>query len=295
MLTVCRVGLLTMIIPLYQAELAHPDIRGAITSLQQFMLGVGALVAGWVSYGTYVGLPDSNSGQFRIPLGIQLFPAVILGSLIFLFPESPRWLIDHGHTTKGLETLAKLHAHGNQQDPWVLAEFAQIQERLEYEHSMEARSYVELFRDRSTFRRVLIAVALQASVQMTGVSAIQYFSVAIYGQVGIVGSDTLKFQAINNVIALVAEALCIGFIDMLGRRRTLITGNIVNSITFIVATILIAKFPSNSVRVYPLSDSRSTNPVVVQHRRTLGVHRRNIYIQFLLLSLLWTPELASTC
>lgn len=40
-----------MIIPLYQAELAHPDIRGRITALQQFMLGVGALAAAWISYG----------------------------------------------------------------------------------------------------------------------------------------------------------------------------------------------------------------------------------------------------
>lgn len=50
------VGILCMIIPLYQAELAHPDIRGRVTALQQFMLGVGALVASWVSYGKHAHL-----------------------------------------------------------------------------------------------------------------------------------------------------------------------------------------------------------------------------------------------
>lgn len=40
------VGFLVMIIPLYQAEIAHPSIRGRITGLQQFMLGIGAAVAG---------------------------------------------------------------------------------------------------------------------------------------------------------------------------------------------------------------------------------------------------------
>jgi MFS family permease len=49
-------GILCMIIPLYQAELAHPSIRGRVTALQQFMLGIGALIASWVSYGTYVTL-----------------------------------------------------------------------------------------------------------------------------------------------------------------------------------------------------------------------------------------------
>ena len=39
------VGFLVMIIPLYQAEIAHPSIRGRLTGLQQFMLGIGAAVA----------------------------------------------------------------------------------------------------------------------------------------------------------------------------------------------------------------------------------------------------------
>lgn len=39
------VGILVMIVPLYQAEIAHPAIRGRITGLQQLMLGIGAAVA----------------------------------------------------------------------------------------------------------------------------------------------------------------------------------------------------------------------------------------------------------
>lgn len=39
------VGMLVMIIPLYQAEIAHPDIRGRITAFQQLLLGVGACTA----------------------------------------------------------------------------------------------------------------------------------------------------------------------------------------------------------------------------------------------------------
>lgn len=39
------VGILVMIVPLYQAEIAHPSIRGRITGLQQLLLGVGACVA----------------------------------------------------------------------------------------------------------------------------------------------------------------------------------------------------------------------------------------------------------
>lgn len=86
------VGFLVMIVPLYQAELAHPSIRGRVTALQQFMLGIGALVASWVSYATYTYIPASSSQQWRISLGIQVIPAGFLAALIMLFPESPRYV-----------------------------------------------------------------------------------------------------------------------------------------------------------------------------------------------------------
>ncbi|KAK5940310.1 hypothetical protein PMZ80_007730 [Knufia obscura] len=236
------VGFLTMIIPLYQAELAHPSIRGRITALQQFMLGIGALVASWVSWGTYRNLKGS-SAQWRIPLGLQILPAVFLAALILLFPESPRWLIDHGKTEKGHQVLAKLHAHGNLNDPFVLAEYEQIQQSITYEHEHEAKSYFELFQSKTAFRRLFLCIALQASVQMTGVSAIQYYSVTIYGQIGISGDDTLKYQGINSIIAIIAQFTTILFIDKTGRRWPLILGNLGNCITFIIAAILIAQFP----------------------------------------------------
>lgn len=82
-------GILTMIVPLYQAELAHPDIRGRINALVQFMLGLGSFTAAWVTYGTFIHL-KSSSGQWRIPLGLQNLPTLFLATLIWVFPESPR-------------------------------------------------------------------------------------------------------------------------------------------------------------------------------------------------------------
>ncbi|KAK8045121.1 hypothetical protein PG993_005145 [Apiospora rasikravindrae] len=218
------VGFLTMIIPVYQGEICHPSIRGRVTGLQQFMLGIGALVATWLTWGTNVNLNDER--QWRIPLGIQIIPAIILAALIFIFPESPRWLIDHNQAELGLQTLARLHANGNTNDAWVQAEYAQIQETIAFEHEHEAKSYTELFTKKSAFRRLFLAVALQASVQMTGVSAIQYFSVNIFKQIGISQENALKYQAINSILALIAQMACLFTIDKFGRRWTLITGNL---------------------------------------------------------------------
>src|ERR1700754_1311459 len=141
--------------------------------------------------------------------------------------------MDHGKPDEALKILAKLHAHGNEQDPWVMAEYEQVQASIAHEHEFEAKSYLELFRSKSTFRRLFLCCALQASVQMTGVSAIQYYSPIIFGKMGISTDDTLKYQGISSIIALIAQFLCILFIDHTGRRWPLILGNLGNMVTFI--------------------------------------------------------------
>lgn len=60
---------------------------------------------------------------------------------------------------------------------------------------------------------------------------------------GISGNDTLKYQGINSIIALIAQFCTILFIDRTGRRWPLILGNLGNMVTFIIATVLLAKFP----------------------------------------------------
>ncbi|UPK90725.1 hypothetical protein LCI18_001660 [Fusarium solani-melongenae] len=236
------VGVLCMIVPLYQAELAHPHIRGRITALQQLMIGVGAFIATWVGWACFVEL-GSSSAQWRVPLAIQNVPAIFLAALTYLFPESPRWLADKGKDEETLHTLARLHANGNVEDPFVMAEYDEIRNSIQYEHQHAAKSYKELFKSRSAFRRLFLCCAIQASVQMTGVSAIQYYSPTIFRQIGIATDDTLKYQGISNGLAIVAQICAMLLIDRTGRRWPLIGGNLFNSVTFIIASILLALFP----------------------------------------------------
>ncbi|KAF9698914.1 hypothetical protein EKO04_003340 [Ascochyta lentis] len=240
------VGFLVMIVPLYQAEISHPSIRGRVTGLQQLMLGIGAVTATWLTHGTNTSISNTDNNQWRIPLGIQVIPAGVLGALILLFPESPRWLIDHGRREEGLKTLARLHSNGNLDDPWVQEEFHQIEQAIEHEHSVAAKGYKDLFTDRSSFRRLFLVCAIQASVQMTGVSAIQYYTPQIYKGLDIGTGDALKYQGISNVLSVVAQACTVLFIDRIGRRWPLIIGNVVNGICWIIVTAAIANFPNAS-------------------------------------------------
>jgi hypothetical protein len=194
----------------------------------------------------FSGYPDSSSEQWRVSLGIQLLPAGILALLIMFFPESPRWLLDKDRADEALQTLANLHANGNVDDAWVRAEFSQIQDEVAFENQHAAKTYSELFVNKSSFRRLLIAVAIQAAIQMTGVSAIQYYSVKIFEQIGIDATKTLQYQIYNSIIALFAQFCCMMLIDHLGRRWPLILGHLGNMVTFIIATALLANFPPES-------------------------------------------------
>ncbi|EIN03883.1 general substrate transporter [Punctularia strigosozonata HHB-11173 SS5] len=238
------IGMLAMLAPLYQAEIAHPSIRGRLTTLQQFMLGIGSFVASFIGYGCYHGI--SGQAQWRIPLGIQLVPAIPLAIFILLLPESPRYLAMKGRDDDALQILARLHAHGDTSDPFVVAEHREILDQIALEKLETRNAWHQLFFIPSNFRRLFLGVAIQFSVQMTGVSVIQYYSPTIFASIGIDTSTTLGLQSGNSVIALIGEALCVMYIDKFGRRPVYVAGNALSGFTFVIGTIIIALFPAGS-------------------------------------------------
>ncbi|KAH9937984.1 general substrate transporter [Amylocystis lapponica] len=217
------IGMLAMLAPLYQAEIAHPSIRGRLTTLQQFMLGIGALIASFIGYGCYHGL--SGQAQWRVPLGIQLLPALPLAFFVLLLPESPRYLAMKGRDQEALFVLGRLHAHGDITDPFVVSEHREILEQVKVEAEETRNAWTQLFTIKSNVRRLILGIAIQFSIQMTGVSTIQYYSPRIYASIGIDTSTTLGLQSGNSPF---------------------IWGNALSGLTFVIGTIIIALFPAGS-------------------------------------------------
>ncbi|CAE6440057.1 unnamed protein product [Rhizoctonia solani] len=238
------VGQLAHLAPLFQSEIAHSSIRGRLTTLQQFFLGIGAFIASFIGYGCYNRLQGTQA-QWRLPLGLQLFPAVPLALLIHAFPESPRWLAMKGRHEEALLCLARLHANGDTSDTFVQSELADIEESIEKDRRESENAWSLLFFEPSNRRRLLLGIVLQFSVQMTGVSAIQYYAPAIFQEVGFDAGKTLLFQSINSVIALLGEAACVLLVDRLGRRWPLISANILSASTFVIGTAIIAIYPAD--------------------------------------------------
>ncbi|BGO93293.1 hypothetical protein NBRC10512_006212 [Rhodotorula toruloides] len=110
------VGLGSAIVTIYQAEITRPAIRGRIVATQQLAITFSELLQYFVSFGcSYI----ANSASFRMRWALQAIPGLILGILMFAFPESPRWLMDHGREGQALQILADVYAKGDTENELV--------------------------------------------------------------------------------------------------------------------------------------------------------------------------------
>ena len=84
------VGSTSFVVPLYIGEIAPPERRGGLVSLNQLSVTIGILVSELVAYFL------AGHGDWRFSVGLALLPAVVLGLGIAREPESPAWLVRQG-------------------------------------------------------------------------------------------------------------------------------------------------------------------------------------------------------
>ncbi|KAF9280588.1 hypothetical protein BGZ68_007133 [Mortierella alpina] len=235
------VGLASMIVPVYQSEIAPKNIRGRIVSLQQWAITWGILIQYFIQYGC--SFIDSEAA-FRVPWGIQVVPGLILLAGISVFPYSPRWLADKGRNAEALEVLANLRANGNQNDPAVLAEYKEIEDAITFDRTQAARSYKELFQ-KPYVRRVFLGMSLQSWSQLTGMNVAMYYIVFIFQGAGITGQNAnLQASSIQYVLNVVMTIPAILFIDKWGRRPVLLLGSTFMALWLFLIGGLMGKYGS---------------------------------------------------
>ena len=101
--------------------------RGRITALYNTGYFGGAIPAAGITLATQ---RMASDWAWRIPILIQLLPAVIVMTTVPFLPESPRWLYMHGFENEAFEFLEKYHANGRKGDPLVTLQIEEFKESI---------------------------------------------------------------------------------------------------------------------------------------------------------------------
>ncbi|KAL2222604.1 putative MFS sugar transporter [Thermoascus aurantiacus ATCC 26904] len=236
------VGLMSMSVPVYQAECAHPRYRGLIIGLAQQMIGIGFIVSVWVGYGS-LHAPDTSQFQWRFPLAFQAVPALMLVVGMAFLPESPRHLIEKERYDQAMKVLRKLHFDGSNEE-WIQGEYAEIKTTIEAEKAITAPGWTIMFKVPQWRTRLLHGVAVQVFTQMTGINVINYYQTIMYDALGITGHRNTLVVGIYTCIGPLTNLIFIIFLlDRVGRRRPMIFGTIAISIALICEAALNSQNP----------------------------------------------------
>ena len=204
------VGISIVVVPVFVAESVPARVRGAMLVLYQVVTVIGVLC------GYAVSLALSDTGNWRLMLGIAAVPAVVLLPFVLRLPDTPRWYAMKGRWEEAAATLARVDPDADQQAELALMRSALSEETGGVWSQMIHKPYL---------RATVFVVVLGFFIQITGINATVTYGPRIFEAMGVDSTqETLLMSGLVQVIALVAVLTSLSLIDRVGRRPILLTG-----------------------------------------------------------------------
>lgn len=148
----------------------------------------GSIPAAAITLGTSF---MTTNWAWRLPLLCQCFPAIILCSVVWFLPESPRWLIANSRDDEARAILVKYHGNGDPSHPIVELEWEEMHRDIQTDASDKRWwDYSELFKTRSARRRMFMVILMGVFGQFSG-NGLGYFNLSIYE---LLGYDTIMVR-----------------------------------------------------------------------------------------------------
>ncbi len=214
------VGLASMLSPMYIAEIAPARVRGNLVAWNQFAIIFGMLVIYFVNYGiSRAGSGDVwlNNIGWRYMFLSGAIPSVAFLLLLFIVPETPRYLMLKGNEAGARAVLAKLTTpeEGEQ-------EIADIRASLAEHHSGRMFSFGMLL--------IFIGIMLSVFQQFVGINVVLYYAPEIFKNVGFDTNASLLQTIIVGAVNLIFTVVAIVTVDKLGRKPLQIIGALVMAV-----------------------------------------------------------------
>lgn len=185
------VGLASMVLPIYLAELSPAKFRGRIVASLVVLITGGQVVAYLIN-----AIFSHVHKGWRWSFGLGAVPALAQLVLSFALPESPRHQLRHGRVAPARKTLQRLNPHLTHEAVQRRIERIQTEvgeplgdgrdtrERMVLSWRTRAREWswtdlwkgklAQLWQDRANRRALLVAMGLQFFQQATGFNCLMY-------------------------------------------------------------------------------------------------------------------------
>ncbi len=191
------IGAASVIAPMYIAEIAPGRMRGRLVAVTQFNIVLGILVAFFSNY-LLVGMGSDN---WRWMFGVMAIPSAAFFILMFVVPESPRWLVKMNRTDNARSIFEQIGAEN------IDSELNEVVESLKEEHGT-----TKLMQKKYSFV-IWCAVLLAFFSQLSGINVIMYYAPMIFEKAG-ASTGMAMLQAIAvGVTNLIFTILAMFFID----------------------------------------------------------------------------------
>lgn len=196
-------GISSMTVPMYIAEISPPHMRGRLVSVNQLFVTVGILV----SY--IVDLSFAASGDWRWMIGLGAIPAAVFGLGMLFLPESPRWLMKMGRMERAKKILCSITSETE-----AMKEIADMQ-----------KTPPKVKRTPWLRRMFIVGIGLAIFQQITGINTIIYYSPIIFELAGFkTATSAVLATGIVGVVNFAFTIVALWLLDKSGRRKLLLIG-----------------------------------------------------------------------
>jgi SP family sugar porter-like MFS transporter len=223
------IGLASNLSPMYIAEISPASMRGKFVSVNQLTIVIGILAAQLVNWliakpvpagATAADILASWNGQagWRWMFGAEAVPAFLFFLLMFLIPESPRWLVKNGRDAEAEKILARVGGKG-----FAGQALREIRDTLASGESrkVDFRSLL----GPGMGKVLVVGVVLAIYQQWCGINVIFYYAQEIFTAAGYGVSDVLFNIVITGTVNLIFTLIAIRLVDRLGRKPLMMAGS----------------------------------------------------------------------
>jgi MFS family permease len=181
------IGIVSIVSPVYISEISPQKVRGMMVLLYQLAITAGFVLAYLVNYLLLVNVDVPE--LWRIMLGAEAVITILFLCVVFLIPESPRWI--EAHTCGGV--LRRRVPWGELKKPGIVKAMA-----------------------------VGCAIALLG--QFMGVNAVLYYGPEIFANAGFAARDSSFSTVLVGLVNMFSTILAVFLIDRIGRKRIVYIG-----------------------------------------------------------------------